>query len=63
VAAAVREARALQLEADEGWPLGFQPDRVMVEATRLLRIFEAAAPTPLEARALIEQLEEVELAW
>ena len=59
----MREARALQREADEGWLLGYQPDRVLTQATRLLEVFERAAPTPLEARALVEQLEEVELAW
>jgi hypothetical protein len=62
-AAAIQQARDLQREADESWPLGYQADRVLAEATRLLRIFEEAGGTPIEAKALVEQLEEVRLAW
>jgi hypothetical protein len=62
-AEAIAGARALQDEADQGWPEGYDPARVRVQATRYLRVLDAAARTPAAARALVEQLETVELAW
>ena len=63
VAAALVAARRLQAEADAGWPVGYDPGRVRAEASRCLRILEAAATTPAKARALVEQLNEVEALW
>ncbi len=60
---AIAGARALQDEADRGWPQGYDPARVRVQATRFLRVLDHLARTPAEARALVEQLETVEPAW
>ncbi|MBI4637653.1 MAG: hypothetical protein HY727_15045 [Candidatus Rokubacteria bacterium] len=63
LADAIARARALQAAADQGWPEGYEPAKVNAEAAALLRVFEAHATTSAEARAVIDQLEELQLAW
>jgi hypothetical protein len=60
---AIAEARALQEQADAGWPRGFTPISLRIITARLLRIFEAHATSPERAHAIVEQLEEVKEAW
>lgn len=64
VEAAVQTGRCLQWEADQGWPSGYNPDRVRAEARGVVATLAAAvdaAPTEYAsklARALVRALEE-----
>lgn len=64
VEAAVQTGRCLQWEADQGWPSGYDPERVRAEARQVVGILAAAvaaAPpeyAPKLARALVRALQE-----
>lgn len=64
VEAAVQTGRRLQWEADQGWPSGYDPERVLQEARQVVAILAAAvdaAPpeyAPALARMLVRALGE-----
>ena len=64
VEAAVQTGRRLQWEADQGWPSGYDPERIQAEAgavvATLAAAVDAAPPeyAPKLARALVRALQE-----
>jgi hypothetical protein len=58
---ALTRVRALQADADDDWPVGYDSAHVLAEATALLAILDAEATTRERARELVAELEYVEL--
>ena len=58
VEAAVQTGRRLQWEADQGWPSGYDPERVSREAGQVVDVLAAAVDVapPLYAESLARML-------